>query len=98
MLSLVSQIAMRNFMISPGCTLPLVTSQPVPPPIRLFVSHSNGAACSRPVPCRSIVPTHVLIVPGVPAQPTEPFTHCVNRPVLFAARFTPTGTFCIVGV
>ena len=41
--SLVSQIAMRSLMISPGLTLPLVVSQPVAPPLRLFESHENCA-------------------------------------------------------
>src|SRR5690349_4559970 len=45
---------------------------------------------------------HVLIVGNGPviggyAHWRSPFLHTVNRPVLPAARFTPTGYFCIVG-
>src|SRR5258708_4673121 len=87
---------MRIVMISPGFTLPVVVSQPVPPPFVLVFEHSAGAACSMPVPASSAVEVHVEIVPAVPppstlSQPVAPFVHCVNRPVLPAARFTPTG-------
>src|SRR6188508_263915 len=89
--SLVSQIAMRSLMISPGVTLPLVVSQPVAPPLRLLESQLNDAGSSKPVINRSSVLMHVEIEPAVPEQPVAPFTHCVNRPVLPNARLTPTG-------
>ena len=34
---------MRSVMISPGLTLPVVASQPVPPPLRLFESHAPAS-------------------------------------------------------
>src|SRR5262245_1547160 len=53
--SLVSQIAMRSVIVSPGTTLPLVVNQPVAPPLRLFASHIIGVGSSNPVAARSSV-------------------------------------------